>query len=147
MDINRSLPPTIYWGNQKWVKYPQMNLIWEGNAGQLPIELLFGNYLLRSPHSMLWIHLADEQRGEPFDIWEIRIQKLENNTPDFNENEEEILEEDDWENVIVENGCDIKTMANFLKRCIFEDKMTIYIQPRKPWDPKVANQYELNAPV
>jgi hypothetical protein len=134
------LPSYIHWGGKKWARYPKMRLIWDGNAGQLPIELVFGNYVLRSAHSMIWVHLVDEEKGEPFDIWEIRILKNESTRDD--DDNEEVLEEDDWDNVLIENGCDVHSMVKFLKRCIFEDKMAIYIQPRKAWDRAVAEQWE-----
>jgi len=140
------LPATIQWCGKDWKIVPEMPEIWAGHPEKLPIELVFGNYLLRSPHAMLWVHLADEKRGEPFDIWEIRILAM---NPDQKKKvrDVETLGEDDWENVMVENSAPVSVMTQFLKRCIFEDKMAVYIQPRKPWDPQLAEQYEAEQKV
>lgn len=141
-NLTRFLPHAIHWNNIRWERYNKMPDVWNGKAELLPIELIFGNYLLRSPHSMLWIHLTDEKRGEPFDIWEIRVEKLQHTTPNYDEDDEEEIGEDEWENVIVEYQADVKTTVDFIKRCIFEDKMAIYLKPRLAWDSKVAERWE-----
>lgn len=136
------LPREIHWEKTRWVRCSQMLKIWEGDAGQIPIEIVFGNYLLRAPHSMIWVHLEDETRGEPFDIWEIRLLKHAQSDEDFDESQEEVIGDDDWDNVLVENGCDVHTMVKFLKRCLFQDKMAIYTRPREKWQRLDAEKYE-----
>lgn len=145
MDIQeytKLLPKKIQWCNKQWIFYDKMPQIWHGNKELLPIELIFGNYLLRSPNAMIWVHLIDEERGEPFDIWEIRIEKLTHTNPNYDEDAEETIEEDEWENVLIENQCGVKDTVEFIKHRIFEDKMAIYLKPRLPWDSKVAEQWE-----
>ena len=132
----RDFPLKMNWAGKIWNQWKQMEEIWTGNVSKLPLEIVFGNYLLRSSHSMLWIELVDPTRGEPFDIWEIRSSNL----IDSDKDEIEFWNEEDWENILIESNIGIQEMTDLLKQYILTDYMVLYIQERKQWDKREAEQ-------
>lgn len=121
------------WCDKHWVQWHMMDELWKGNFGKIPLEVIFDKYVLRNDEIMLFINCVDEARGEPFEVWEIRPSKVHMEELDF-EDEIEVFTEDDWDGQCTDPEILAKDMTGFLRECLVEKKMMLYIPAREKWD-------------
>lgn len=118
----------VRWCDKEWIQWKWAGELCDGNFSRMPLEVVFDKYLLRDNHSILFVNCVDESRGEPFEIWEIQPTKI------IYEDDMEIILDDNWDGQCTHAEILAVDMTTFLRNCLQDKKMVLYIPQRETWD-------------